>query len=973
MQNGGWLDSYDEELQLGGYVYPTNYVPQAENGIEGTMGGLTDQGFDYNGAWGGTMQMGGSMPGSVGFTYARTKGIPSNGPYAKKTLASAQDGESIADQMAELSTNMWGYPIEPNFVEAYKKPTKKTTSKKTPAKKETAKSKSVDEKKPTIDFINKRITSKSDETYVKKPVVELSPDELKIERLKQYAQQDSRKEQPVIQSPLSTPEGLNGRMYEQQRREEIFNSILKGADVATDVMQAGHFIPLPAFQMAALYGDVLGSGVDAFQAGMEARKGNYGNSAMNAASLAIPYQLGKKGYTRDMANTEAGSLADKIAGFGSRSGDYRHLTPLNRLKNNPVIKKGVNYNRGILGALGAETAYDSYQNGGEMKFYQEGLDWKPRNISKQGSKIKKDDNGYWNPDNWGEPVEIDSNQITMQGVYEPLLGISDTGDTQMMYPGEDYTFDGESVTEYPVAQDGETLLKNKKVGQLETEIAKLNLRPIYPDFKTKIEYVSIPGCPEGAGCSKQATVNAQNITGLPYVAYAPADAAYRDAVAKRTGLKNIFDQEGSQKTSADSRGKGWKYPTSADFKNWKAGDIVTLDAGSDYYFPYSAPKGYSSKDNYGQSHNGMIYGFTPEGRPIIKHGAAKGRDVGKSWTEVLGEDSRVTDLGHGRYAVKSVWRPKEVSDDGTINKIDNIVDLGKDAAKRKQDTTSNETFYLKNTDEERLMEDAAAAGEFSGASNRLNTKKKLVNLFNDKKLNKDLQYKFGITAEELDNLKPVVYGIFGQETNFNDIDSPGATIKEFIGNMIGGNSRGPAQIKLESLTPEERKILGVKKSSDLENDEVAYKAALLMLSNSKKRMDREVAQGTHPELANVDENFRAGYYYNSPARAINNAKDWGKKSKPSKWYNPLSWKNALTTRERPDLFGRINPNYANIAELRMDEGSYPYKLMENAKDLGVNVDFEKGRDLEEVVVRGTNKPKSKFVKKENGGWLDKYN
>jgi hypothetical protein len=97
----------------------------------------------------------------------------------------------------------------------------------------------------------------------------------------------------------------------------------------------------------------------------------------------------------------------------------------------------------------------SAQNGMEMKFYQEGLDWKPRNISKQGSKIKKDDNGYWNPDNWGEPVEIGSNEITMQGVYEPLLGISNTGDTQMMYPGEDYTFDGESVTEYPIAQSGD--------------------------------------------------------------------------------------------------------------------------------------------------------------------------------------------------------------------------------------------------------------------------------------------------------------------------------------------------------------------------------------------------------------------------------------------------------------------------------------------------------------------------------------
>jgi predicted GNAT family acetyltransferase len=81
MKNGGWLDSYD--------------VPQAQNGIEGTMAGLTDKGFNYNGAWGGQFQTGGSLPGSVGFTYARTKGIPSEGPYAKKTMPSAQNGQEM--------------------------------------------------------------------------------------------------------------------------------------------------------------------------------------------------------------------------------------------------------------------------------------------------------------------------------------------------------------------------------------------------------------------------------------------------------------------------------------------------------------------------------------------------------------------------------------------------------------------------------------------------------------------------------------------------------------------------------------------------------------------------------------------------------------------------------------------------------------------------------------------------------------
>lgn len=179
LKNGGWLNKFED-------------APEAQNGIEGTMGGLTDKGFNYNGAWGGTMAMGGSLPGAVGFTYARTQSpAPSNGPYAKKTKASAQNGQ-------------------------------------------------------------------------------------------------------------------------------------------------------------------------------------------------------------------------------------------------------------------------------EMRFYQEGLDWKPKNISRDGGWLSKyndggiieDDMGQWaHP---GEITKINSNQITMQGVNYPVLGISDTGDTQMMYPDQEYTYDGESVTEIPMAQDGIT-------------------------------------------------------------------------------------------------------------------------------------------------------------------------------------------------------------------------------------------------------------------------------------------------------------------------------------------------------------------------------------------------------------------------------------------------------------------------------------------------------------------------------------
>jgi hypothetical protein len=98
----------------------------------------------------------------------------------------------------------------------------------------------------------------------------------------------------------------------------------------------------------------------------------------------------------------------------------------------------------------------SAQNGTEMKFYQEGLDFKPKSISKNGSVIK-DDRGQWAYP--GEITEIDSNDITMQGVDYPVLGVSDTGDAQVMYPDQDYKFDGEKVTEYPMAQNGKWLDK----------------------------------------------------------------------------------------------------------------------------------------------------------------------------------------------------------------------------------------------------------------------------------------------------------------------------------------------------------------------------------------------------------------------------------------------------------------------------------------------------------------------------------
>jgi hypothetical protein len=94
MKNGGWLDSYED----GGTMqeHQENYNDSQASAPEGMVGdGFSNVGRNYSPAWGGQFQTGGSIPGAVGFTYARTKGIPSEGPYAKKTLPSAQNGQEM--------------------------------------------------------------------------------------------------------------------------------------------------------------------------------------------------------------------------------------------------------------------------------------------------------------------------------------------------------------------------------------------------------------------------------------------------------------------------------------------------------------------------------------------------------------------------------------------------------------------------------------------------------------------------------------------------------------------------------------------------------------------------------------------------------------------------------------------------------------------------------------------------------------
>lgn len=276
-----WLDKYN--------------TPEAQNGIEGTMAGLTDKGFNYNGAWGGTMAMGGSLPGSVGFTYARTQDpAPSNGKYAKKTMASAQNGQ-------EMKFYQEGLDWKPKSISQW------------------------------------------------------------------------------------------------------------GGDYALDADQA--------IQTIVNVGDVMSAPQ---QGAVKALTGKY---QMPSEALGIKNSLGQ--FAIDM-------FTDPTTYLGGS-----------------VFKKGIGAASKVASKVGKGASKLSKAASTFKKDFVQGYKTVP---TREDGGIIEDDRGQWEYP--GEITKINSNQITMQGVDYPVLGISDTGDTQMMQPGQDYTYDGESVTEYPMMQDG---------------------------------------------------------------------------------------------------------------------------------------------------------------------------------------------------------------------------------------------------------------------------------------------------------------------------------------------------------------------------------------------------------------------------------------------------------------------------------------------------------------------------------------
>jgi hypothetical protein len=207
----------------------------------------------------------------------------------------------------------------------------------------------------------------------------------------------------------------------------------------------------------------------------------------------------------------------------------------------------------------------SAQNGKEMKFYQEGLDFKPNSIAQDGEAIV-DPMGQWaHP---GEVTIIPSTDITMEGVDYPVLGISDTGDQQMMYPGEDYDFDGEYVTEYPMMKKGGWLNKYQGGGQLK----KPTLKEISQIPEKRYE-------PSDAVKNIKATLSAADLATIPFAGTPIGFAVNRGIGA----LNSIADATTSLRYAIDGQWKnaGIDFGEAVlDLVPFKKGRLSKLDKSS---------------------------------------------------------------------------------------------------------------------------------------------------------------------------------------------------------------------------------------------------------------------------------------------------------------------------------------------------------------------------------------------------------
>ena len=517
-----WLDKYEQGGMVLKQKTHDNYGKKPNpNDVQASVGpdfvglGYNTKGRDYSPAWGGQFAMGGALPGAVGFTYARTQDpAPSNGPYAKKTLASAQNGKKV-----DPNEKKYQAPDKNKIVDWFNNYYTSPFFKENLYDKGNAFMENVGDKlgKATAEKINNLNYTFKDVSsggYYKGSSYDLE-NTVNMGNPNNYYNQSKS---DVLSHELGHV-NQDAILGQQPRNLAImlnYNNQVNRKPLANDIYNIANEMPakntygellnpyLPSVgsyradrlkdwvsdenreSTSEFHDQVLGEvRSDIMALRYLASKEGIWDAAKNKPGSFTPEMLDKLYKSKNLNTPQVkkdwqGNITTNIPNPKSlKPNDLKNVAPpkkpgmfLNRLRQK-YNDSDLLYLMNKLAKNEENAPMDKAQNGGEMKFYQEGLDFKPKSISKNGSVIK-DDMGQWaHP---GEITEISGDTMATHGYGDvPLYVVPDKGSPRIVQANTGtQKFPGATkFTEYPMAQDGENISKKLKK-QAEEFLAKRN-------------------------------------------------------------------------------------------------------------------------------------------------------------------------------------------------------------------------------------------------------------------------------------------------------------------------------------------------------------------------------------------------------------------------------------------------------------------------------------------------------------------
>lgn len=439
---------------------------------------------------------GGNIAGSVGFSYARTE-APSNGKYAKKTLPSAQDGLALYDPEKNPE---WKGLDERTASIRLKNATKSNSERAMKTNQEvldniaafnTSKKNYIDQQSSLVDqyALNENSIQNLSEIAKKKydfdlsqeDFVKMSPKQMvtKVMIDKANAAIASGKGYPLSQDPKNEMTCINGVCTAASEAGVDFSALAGKLGVVKDARGKD----IPQYNVTWAKDDnYRRAGFERIPEGETPQPGDFAqyeekrdDSHMDVEHMELVKKVLPTGYESfnnyNQTNNPVPGSGNSVRTFEGNSKKTKEFpdTYYFRLKDEVaenIVRNDPQY-KNVISAYNKFKESDDYKTYAEKKAflesnkerYQKAKEYLEKNRPKDVTSLKsggviKDDDGYWNPDNWGKTVEINSNNITMKGVNQPLIGVSDKGETKYMEPGKDYKFKGKKVTEYPVMQSG---------------------------------------------------------------------------------------------------------------------------------------------------------------------------------------------------------------------------------------------------------------------------------------------------------------------------------------------------------------------------------------------------------------------------------------------------------------------------------------------------------------------------------------